>query len=42
LAGEKVAEAPKMTQEEADEILRGLDPTKAMYREKHKKPWGLG
>jgi len=35
-----VAEAPKMTQEEADEILRGMDLTKALYREKKKKPRG--
>jgi len=40
LAEEKRAGVPKMTQEEADEILRGLDPTKAMYREKTKSRGG--
>lgn len=37
---EEKAGVPKMTQEEADEIIRGMDLTKALYREKKKKPRG--
>lgn len=40
--GKSAAEGKKMTQEEADEIIRRIDPTKIMYphKEKDNKPWG--
>lgn len=38
----RASEGRKMTEEEADEIIRKIDPTKIMYphKEKDSKPWG--